>query len=224
MANNGISKATMSFLKDLKKNNDRAWFEKHRDRFEAAHEEFSQTAQGLIEQIARLDPGIRPVSLKDSIFRIYRDVRFSRDKSPYKPHFSFFAARGGRKSKYAGYYVHLEPGSCFIGGGIYHPEPENLMKIRTAIATRGEELRRIVQAVPFRKYYKGLEGDRLKNPPRQYAKDHPLAEFLCFKDFIASAKLKDTEVTGDLAGACIMRFRALLPFNRWLSRAVDQDS
>ncbi len=221
MANNGISKETMKFLSDLKKNNDRGWFEKNKDRFNAAQADFNQTATELIERLGKLDPSIRPVELKDCVFRIYRDVRFSRDKSPYKTHFAFFAARGGRKSKYAGYYVHIEPGDCMLGGGIWHPEPENLARLRGAIASRGAELRKILAAPGFKKLYPELEGDRLKSPPKQYARDHAQADLLCHKDFIVSAKLSNAEVSGDLIKACLDRFKPLVAFNRWLSQAVD---
>lgn len=219
-----ISPATIQFLKGLKKNNNREWFHAHKDEYEAAATEFVGFVRVLIERLTKVDPTLMHVSPAECLFRIYRDVRFSSDKSPYKPHLSAFIAVGGRKSKYAGYYVHIQPGYNFMGGGVYHPEPEALESIRRTIVARGGELRKIVNNATFKKSFKEMEGDRLKRVPRAYSQDHPMADLICWKDFIVSKSVPDSVLTKDLIGECIKHFKILKPFNVWLSRAVGDSS
>ncbi|MCE9597838.1 MAG: DUF2461 domain-containing protein [Spirochaetia bacterium] len=215
-----ISRATLQFLKGLAKNNNREWFHAHRADYDAAATEFVGFVRVLIERLAKVDPTLQHVAPAECLFRIYRDVRFSSDKSPYKPHLSAFIALGGRKSRYAGYYVHIQPGSNFMGGGVYHPEPDALESIRRTISARGSELRKIINNAAFKKSYKQMEGDRLKRVPRAYTEDHPMADLICWKDFIVSRSIPDEVLTKDLIGECIKHFKLLKPFNAWLSRAV----
>ncbi|MBL8018598.1 MAG: DUF2461 domain-containing protein [Leptospirales bacterium] len=219
-----ISPATIQFLKGLKKNNNREWFHAHKDEYDAAATEFVGFVRVLIERLTKVDPTLSQVSPAECLFRIYRDVRFSSDKSPYKPHLSAFIAVGGRKSRYAGYYVHIQPGYNFMGGGVYHPEAEELESIRRAIASRGGELRKIINNQTFKKSFKEMEGDRLKRVPRAYSEDHPMADLICWKDFIVSRSIPDAILTKDLIGECIKHFKILKPFNVWLSRAVGEPS
>lgn len=218
----GISAQTLKFLGDLAKNNNRQWFDAHRPAYEAARLEFSGFVRELAEKIARFDPLVAGVDIHKCIFRVHRDVRFSRDKTPYKAHFSAFIAKDGKKSKYPGYYIHVEPGGSMAAGGIYHPEPQNLALIRAQAAEDGSSLKRILAGSSFKKAFPaGLEGDRLKSPPRTYSKDHPHADLLCMKDFIVVSRIADRALNAGLLKEAEAKFRIMLPFQNWLARAVD---
>jgi uncharacterized protein (TIGR02453 family) len=218
----GVSEDLLKFLKGLAKNNNREWFDAHRSQYDSARLEFTAFVRELAETIARFDPLVAGVDVHKCIFRVHRDVRFSKDKTPYKAHFSAFIAKDGKKSKYPGYYIHVEPGESMAAGGIYHPEPENLALIRAKAARDGSALRKILNAPAFRKAFpKGLEGDRLKSPPRTYAKDHPHADLLCMKDFIVVSRIPDSELAGGLLKTAEERFKLMLPLQKWLSDAVD---
>lgn len=219
----GVSPELLAFLKGLKKNNDRTWMEARREDYESARIEFSGFVRELLEGIVKFDPALRGVDVHDCIFRIHRDVRFSRDKSPYKPHFAAFLAKDGKKSKYPGYYIHIEPGGeSMAAGGIYHPLPENLALIRAKAAVDGNALKKILASGDFKKRFKkGLEGDRLKTVPRMFAKDHPHGDLLCLKDFIVTAAIPDAVLSKDLLKESLSVFRAMLPLQKWLASAVS---
>src|SRR5687767_655728 len=125
-----LQASTIKFLKDLAKNNNKPWFDKHRTAYDAARIDFASFIQNVIDQHAKNDATIKPLVAKDCMFRINRDIRFSKDKTPYKKNFAASINKGGRKSMLAGYYFHLEPGQTFVGGGVYQPMPEELKKLR----------------------------------------------------------------------------------------------
>jgi uncharacterized protein (TIGR02453 family) len=160
---------------------------------------------------------------KDSIFRIFRDVRFSKDKTPYKPHFSAYFSRGGRKAPDAGYYVHIQPGSkSFVAGGLWMPEGPLLKSARQEIDYNFKEFQGILNKASFKKLYPKLEGERLKTLPQGYTADNPAIEFLKMKSFIASAKLTDKEIASKDAETVILeRFTAMKPLVEFLNRALD---
>jgi len=216
----GVSQNLQKFLRGLAKNNNRPWFDAHREQYEAARLEFTSFVRELIERIAEFDPLVRGVDVHSCLFRIHRDVRFSRDKTPYKAHFSAFIAKDGKKSKYPGYYIHIEPGENMAAGGIYHPLPENLALLRAKAAEKGSSLKKILDEPVFKKAFPQLEGDRLKSPPRTYSKEHPHADLLCMKDFIVVSKIKDQDLSGNLMKTALSRFRLMLPFQKWLADAV----
>ena len=220
-----ISPSTLQFLSDLKENNNRDWFTANKARYEAAHKEFLQFTDALITGIGQFDPGIAHYTAKDCVFRIYRDVRFSKDKSPYKTHFGAHVTAAPKKSEIhtrAGYYLHLEPGGTFLAGGAYLPESNWLKAIRQEIAYCTEEFEGILNNPDFSRYFGTLEGEKLKKLPGGYAADHPAIEWLKHKSFLASHSCTDLQVVQpDFLQHCAGVFQALHPFDQFLNRAMD---
>lgn len=220
-----ISPSTLRFLADLKANNNREWFTANKGRYTAAHAEFLAFTDALIAGIARFDPGIAHYTAKDCVFRIYRDVRFSKDKSPYKTHFGTHVTAAPKKSEIhtrAGYYLHLEPGGTFLAGGAYLPESKWLKAIRQEIAYCTEEFTGILNDQDFKKYFGGIEGEKLARPPKDYTADHPAIEWLKHKSFLASHACTDEQVLSDgFLRHSTDVFRALHPFDQFLNRSTD---
>lgn len=220
-----IGPSTLQFLSDLKVNNNREWFTANKARYTAAHAEFLAFTDALIAGIARFDPGIAHYTAKDCVFRIYRDVRFSKDKSPYKTHFGAHVTAAPKKSEIhtrAGYYLHLEPGGTFLAGGAYLPESKWLKAIRQEIAYCTEEFTGILNDRDFKKYFGGIEGEKLTRSPKDYPADHPAIEWLKHKSFLASHACTDEQVLSDgFLRHCADVFQALHPFDQFLNRSTD---
>lgn len=220
-----LTQPTLQFLTDLKAHNDRDWFTANKPRYEAAYAEFTQFVQALIGEIAKFDRGIAHFTAKDCVFRIYRDVRFSKDKSPYKTHFGAHVTAAPKKSEIhtrAGYYLHLEPGGSFLAGGAYLPESNWLKAIRQEIAYCTEEFKGILNRPDFHRYFGTMEGEKLKKLPSGYAADHPAIEWLKHKSFLASHSCTDKQVLQPgFLQHCAEVFRALHPFDQFLNRAMD---
>jgi uncharacterized protein (TIGR02453 family) len=213
---------TLRFLKKLKDHNDREWFEKHKNEYLEAKEEYAALVDKLITGIRKFDKKIAAtLSAKDCMFRIYRDVRFSKNKKPYKTNMGASIDPGGKKSLIAGYYLHAEPGASFLAGGVYMPEPAMLQSIRQEIDYTPEPLLKIMKSAGFRKYFNGLdEEDKLKTVPKGFAKDHPQIELLKNKHFLVSHPLTDKELSGKNAEKLILDgFRAMFPFLEYLREA-----
>lgn len=224
MAN--ISSSTLQFLTELKGNNNRDWFTANKARYEAANKEFHQFVDALILEIQKFDPSIAHYTAKDCVFRIYRDVRFSKDKSPYKTHFGAHVTAAAKKSEIhtkAGYYFHLEPGGeTMLAGGAYLPEGQWLKAIRQEIAYNTAEFNSILNGKDFLRYFGEIEGEKLKTTPKDYAADHPAIELLKHKSFLATHKLSDEQILSDgFLGHCATVFKALQPFDAFLNRAMD---
>jgi len=185
----------LDFLKKLAKNNNRVWFEKHKDTYLLAKENFEKLVTVYLEELIKFNPELASLNPKKLPFRIYRDVRFSKDKSPYKNNMGAGFSPNGKLVEEPGYYLHVEPGRCFIAGGIYMPNPENLSKVRQEIDYNGENLDKIMKDKKFKKWFKDFsEFDKLKTVPKGYAKDHPRLEWLKHKTFIVSHSFTDAEV------------------------------
>lgn len=212
----------LSFLKKLAKNNDREWFDTHKDEYLACREVFEKFVQEVMDGILKFDKKIDPdTTAKSSIFRIYRDVRFSRDKTPYKTHFAASMNPGGRKSEEAGYYLHIQPGNCFAAGGVWMPPPGMLQAIRQEIDYNGARLDKIMKAADFKKYFAGLdEEDKMKTAPKGYDKDHPRIESLKNRHFLVSHTFKDKEISPK---KCIEVFKAMHPLMEFLREASHKD-
>ncbi len=214
---------TLTFLSQLREHNDRDWFQAHRKDYEAAAADFREFAARLITEVSRFDESVKTLTPKDVVFRINRDVRFSKDKSPYKTHFGAFLAPEGRTSGYAGYYFHLEPGgNSMIAGGLHVPPTPALSKIRAAIDENPEALAKIIGAAAFRKRFTAFEGaERLKTVPRGYAKDHPAAELLRLKSFTVRQNVEDSDIikSGFLKQA-VKDFRIIQPFIDFINTAL----
>lgn len=218
-----ISQDTISFLKELKEHNSKEWFDNNRNRYQVARKEFIAQMGRLIEIVQQIDSSVGQIEPKNTIFRINRDIRFSKDKSPYKTNFGGVIAKGGiRKSPYGCYYFHLEPGMSFIGGGIYTPEPKILKTVREDIYGRPEEFRNIIDNKEFKALFGGLWGDKLIRPPKGFPSDFPEVELLKHKHYTVLHHVSDEIVlSGDFENYASKLFETLLPFNNFLNRAID---
>lgn len=215
-----IDKSTLLFLTDLKQHNDREWFNQNRKRYEAAKLNYESFVQEVIHGITTFDPIFRGLEAKSCTFRINRDIRFSADKSIYKTHMGAFIVRGGKKNgdKYTGYYVHVEPGNSFIAGGAHIPPAGWLKAIRENIAERGDELLKIINNKNFKKYFGGIDGEKLRTAPKGFPKDHPHVELLKLKSYIAEKSFTDEEITsGECLDEIVKEFRTMKPFNDFLT-------
>ncbi|MCB0655799.1 MAG: DUF2461 domain-containing protein [Saprospiraceae bacterium] len=220
-----ISKSTFQFLKDLKDNNNREWFQDNKPRYEAAREDFMTFIDALIARISVFDPSIAHFRAKDCVFRIYRDVRFSKDKSPYKTALGAHVSSAAKKSEIhsrAGYYIHLEPGASMLAGGAYLPESGWLKAIRQEIDYNRDEFKQILANPDFQHYFGTIEGEKLKTSPQGYPADHPEIELLRMKSFLASNNCPDKLVTStDFLDHATKAFQALYPFDRFLNRSTE---
>ena len=212
-----LNKETLKFLRDLTKNNNREWFNENKEKYTAAHENVLSFVEAIIAEIAEFDEEIGRTDAKKSLFRIYRDVRFSKDKSPYKTNFG--AGLGmGKGSKISGYYLHIEPGKSFLAGGVYHPEVSVLKEIRKEISENGEEFLQILTEKNFKKNFKELSADdKLVKVPQGFEKENPMAEYLKHKSFVVTYPLDDKDLLDENAAKNISEiFRSIQPLNRFL--------
>lgn len=224
-----LEQSTIQFLKSLTKNNNKPWFDANRSKYESARTNFEGFIQNLINAHGKKDASIASLVAKGCMFRINRDVRFSKNKDPYKNNFGASINKGGKKSAFAGYYFHLEPGNSFVGGGIWMPMPAETQKIRQEIDYCFDEFKKIVGAKKFKEVYKTLDQDaelKLANVPKGYAKDNPAADYLKYKSWIAMRTISDAElVNKDLLKKSTEAFAALQPLLEFLNRAVgDKES
>lgn len=185
----------LKFLKTLSKNNDRAWFEKNKGDYLQAKEEFELFVEKVLKELIKFNSSLAGLNPKKLPFRIYRDVRFSKDKSPYKINMGAGFSPNGKLVQEPGYYLHIQPGGSFVAGGIYMPDPANLSKIRQEIDYNGEKLEKIMRDKKLKKWFKSFSDfDKLKTVPKGYAKDHPRLDWLKHKTFIVSHAFTDAEV------------------------------
>lgn len=211
-----------SFLNALKENNNRDWFHANKSKYKMAHKEVENLLNVLIPEIRKFDKSIDLLAPKDCLFRIYRDVRFSKDKRPYKTNVGAVISRGGRKSPYAAYYLHLEPGNSFIGGGVYHPPSDVLKAVRQEIYYHAEEFKKIIHDKAFKLNFGELKGDKLVRPPKDFPKDFPDIELLKFKDYVVMQGLEDELVhSDDFLQHTINVFQSMKDFNDFLNRGID---
>jgi uncharacterized protein (TIGR02453 family) len=220
-----LQSSTLKFLKNLKKNNNKPWFDAHRKEYEAAKEDFENFIQAVLDKHSKNDPDLRELTAKKCMFRINRDIRFSKDKSPYKTNFGASMDKGGKKSGFAGYYFHLEPGKSFLGGGLWMPQPDALKKVRQEIDYCLDEFKKVINARKFKMIYGDLyadEGTLLSKVPQGFEKDNPAAEYLKFKSWLVLADLSDADLTSkDLVKKTIDAFSTLQPFVKFLNRPLE---
>jgi len=219
----GFPREGIDFLKSLKRNNNRPWFEKHKPDYESF---VKLPVQSLIVALRPHFERFAPefdVNPKRSIFRIYRDVRFSKDKTPYKTHAAaHFVLRGKPKGvEGSGYYLHIEPGEVFIGGGIYMPDNDQLKKIRSAIADHSDQFLSIVHLPKFKKTFGKLEGEKLQRVPKGYEPDHAMAEWLKHKQFFVWIEWPESKCLKDKFVAEVAEvYKAATPLVRFLNEAM----
>ena len=216
-----ITKDILQFLGELKQNNTREWFAQNKQKYEKANKSLLTLVEQLIPVVQRIDASIGVLAPKDCVFRIYRDTRFSPDKTPYKTNMGAYFARGGRKSIYAGYYMHLEPGSSLLAGGIWMPEPEALKRIRQEIYYNSAEFKSLLAAKSFKDYFGALsEEGKLKNPPRDFPADFPDIDLLKNKNFTMFHALDDATVCSEDFPLLFTKvFEAMKPVNDFLNKA-----
>lgn len=218
---------TLQFLTKLKKNNSREWFNEHRNDYEAAKENFIELVNQILANTSQFDQELSLLTYKDCIFRINRDVRFSKNKDPYKNNMAAYFVKGGKKSWLAGYYFHCEPeGKSFIGGGLYGGEPDQIKKVRQEIDYNWEEFKGILQNKKFKKTFGDLsreEGMSLIREPKGYEKDNPAIDYIKLKNFIVSVPVTDEELTEkQLVKKIINCFATMQPLLQFLNRAMEE--
>jgi uncharacterized protein (TIGR02453 family) len=214
-----LQQSTIDFLKSLKDNNNKEWFEKNRKAYDAARADQLAFIEGVLKEMGKWEERVQNIVAKKCLFRINRDIRFSKDKSPYKTSMSFFVTPAGAS---AGYYFHLEPGSVFAGGGLYSIEPDKVKAVRQEIDYNLDEFSEIMNGKSFKKYFSELKGDALKTAPKEYSKDHPAIEWLKHKDFIVSVKIDDKDLTSnDLLKKTNDIYKTMQPFMLFLDRALQ---
>jgi uncharacterized protein (TIGR02453 family) len=218
-----ITKDILNFLKALKGNNNREWFAENKAWYEKSKQDFSEFVELLILEIRKIDNEIGALEAKDCQFRIFRDVRFSKDKSPYKTNFGAYISRGGKKLNFAGYYFHMEPGEYFMSGGVYMPQGPVLKAIRQEIFHRIDEFKDLINAPAFKKNFKGLsEIEKLKTPPKDFPKDFPDIDLLKHKHYIMSKSLNEKELLNpNLIKDARETYKAMVPFNHFLNNVIE---
>jgi uncharacterized protein (TIGR02453 family) len=221
-----LQSSTLKFLKDLKKNNNKPWFDANRKRYEEAKADFANFIQQVIDLHSKKDKSISSLKAKDCLFRINRDVRFSKDKSPYKTNFGASINKGGRKAmNSAGYYFHFEPGQIFVGGGIYQPMPPELNKLRQEVDYCYDEFKKIISAKKFKAVYGDLDKSKefsLTRVPKGYEADNAAADYLKLKSYIAFTTFSDKDVTSkNLLKKTTDAFEALQPLLIFFNRATE---
>ncbi len=213
----------VQFLKELSENNNREWFNDNRVRYHESKDKILFLIDVLINEIKVFDPEIAGVNPKDCMYRIFRDVRFSKDKRPYKTNFGAFIAKGGRKSIYPGYFFHIEEKESFFGGGVYMPQPGPLKAIRNFIAENGTEFLDIMNEPDFKKIYPEMYDHQLKTAPRGFPKDHEFIGLLKYKSFVF-AKRTDNKIIREnrIVEDIVQAYRQLHNANIFLREAMEK--
>jgi uncharacterized protein (TIGR02453 family) len=215
-----IKKSTLEFLNSIKHNNNRDWFVKNRSIYLEAKDNFESFIQEIINKIIDFEPIMKGLEAKSCVYRFNRDIRFSNDKSPYKSHFGAFIVRGGKKNgdKFAGYYIHIEPGQSIIAGGAYMPPTPWLSAIREKIDEEPSELIKIINTKDFIKYFKKIDGEKLKTAPKGYSSDHPNIDLLRFKSYLVVNEVTDEFVLSEKYFDHVIHIiRAMKPLNDFLN-------
>lgn len=214
-----ISKSTFQFLKDIRTNNNREWFAENKPRYQEAYTEIKALGNALLDKMSLHD------ELEEvKIYRVYRDVRFSKNKLPYKTALSGYLKRA-TKLRRGGYYFHIEPGNSFVGGGFWNPNPADLKRIRQEIAANPQELRSILANKQFKQVFGELKGEGVKTAPRGYTIDHPAIELLRKKQFLVYHPFTDKEVLAkNFVDKLDYHFQAMRPFFDYMSEVLTTDA
>ena len=218
-----LQSSTLRFLTNLKKNNNKPWFESNKNAYLLARQDMEGFVQELIDGLGKSDPAIAALKAKDCVFRIYRDVRFSKDKTPYKVSMSAAFNRQGKNAPGAGFYFHCEPGNNMAGGGMWMPTPEELAKIRQEIDYNFDEWKKIIGRPAFKRLFpEGVEGGEvLSRPPKGYEAENPAIEFLKMKSFVVTRTLTNADmVSGSLVKEVLKTFETMKDLTGFLNRAV----
>ncbi len=222
-----IQPETLQFIEDLKKNNNRDWFQSHQDRYNDYKEAYKNIVESFIAEMSKGDESLKHLEFKDCSFRINRDIRFSKDKTPYKTHMGIWMSAGHKNTNLAGYYVHIEKGASFIAGGIHWPDAADLKKVRREIDGFYEDLDKITADTAFKKVFGELDSNEqntLKTSPRDFDKDHPAIEYLKLKSFTATALISDKELASkNFVAETSKKMLVLKPLVAFLNRALTTE-
>lgn len=219
-----LQASTIKFLKDLKKNNNKPWFEKNKHVYLDAKEDIEIFVAQVIEGLGKIDATIKPLQAKSATYRIYRDVRFSKDKTPYKINMGAYLNKGGKKMPTAGYYFHCEPGRNMAGGGLWMPMAPELNKVRQEIDYNFAEWTKLIGDRTFKKIFQdGLEReDVLSRPPKGYDDENPAIEFLKLKSFIVTRTFTDAELQAkSFLKELLKTFEAMGGFVQFINRSLE---
>lgn len=221
-----LLKESLQFIDDLTANNNRDWFLDNKKRYEKFKADYQSLVAAFLAEMKPLDPSLEFLEVKNCTFRINRDIRFSKDKTPYKNHLGIWMSSGIKGNNRAGYYIHIGKTESFIAGGFYSPEAEDLKKVRKEIAFFYEDLEEIVSEKSFQEIFGNLDqGNSLKNAPKDYEKDHPAIEFLKLKSFTATQKFDCNEATkSDFVQKTVEKLIVLKPLNDFLNRALSTEN
>lgn len=213
-----IEKASLKFLKDISKNNNREWFSENKPRFQEANQNIKEFMLALEAELNKTD-----VIEKAKLFRIYRDVRFSKDKTPYNGHFSMSFSREGAFRR-GGYYLRIKPNETMIGGGFWRPESKDIKLIRSHISDDSKPLRKILKSKKFKDTFGEIQGEQLQNAPRGYDVDHKDIDLLKYKSFVATRTMKDKDVTSEnFMQEVVKTFKNVRPFFDYMTDILTHD-
>jgi uncharacterized protein (TIGR02453 family) len=218
-----LQSTTLKFLKDLKKNNDKPWFDKNRNRYETAKTDFYLLVEKLIPAIAKFDAPIGQLAVKECVFRINRDVRFSKNKSPYKTNMACYFNQSGKNGLGAGYYLHIEPGNNMVAGGIWMPEPSVLAGIRQEIDYNLKDWKKIIEQKHFKNNFTNgvTSNDTLVRPPKGYDENNPAIEFLKMKSFVVTKPFVNADLEkNNFVQEVAATFKNMKPFIDFLNTAL----
>lgn len=212
-----LSQSTLQFLKELAENNNRDWFTENRKRYETSKKDLEKLVEAVLKGVSEFE-SLPNTEVKDCIFRINRDVRFSKDKSPYKQWFSAAVGPGGRHSGRTDFYLHIQPGESFLGAGMWAPTPKHLAKFRQEIDFNPQELKSIIESPAFREYFPEIWGESLQRMPKGYPEDHPDIALLKRKQLFFMHKYSDTDVTSPgFAAEIVKGCRLIKPYCDYLN-------
>jgi len=218
MKSTHIETSTLKFLKDIKKNNDREWFARNKPRYQEELAKFKSFSNTFLDEMNKMD------EIEDlKVFRIYRDSRFSKDKTPYKTNFAGRFKRATARRR-GGYYFQIQPGGSFLAGGFWAPNPPDLKRIRQEIEMDDKSLRKIINAATFKKTFGELTGKKVLTAPRGFAKDHPAIDLLRYKQFIVYRHFTDKEIKDPkFLKEAVKTYKAVRPFFNFMSEVLTTD-
>ncbi|MBA4166622.1 MAG: DUF2461 domain-containing protein [Chitinophagaceae bacterium] len=221
-----FQQASLQFLKDLTRHNQKEWFEKNRKKYESTKKELEEFTGEIIKKISKFDDSVAHLEVKECLFRINRDVRFSKDKSPYKNHMAMYISKGGKKAVNPGYYFHLEPGNSYVAGGLWMPMAPELKKVRQEIDYSWDEFKKIFNNRKFKAAFNDFrrgEEEVLSRPPKGYDENNAAIAYLKLKSWIVSARITDEElVSKDLIKKVAAHFETMNPMVQFFNQALDE--
>jgi uncharacterized protein (TIGR02453 family) len=223
-----LNTSTLEFFRDLRHNNNKEWFDKNRKRYESVKTDYLNLADGILSEMKKYDSALDILTPKDCTFRINKDIRFSKDKSPYKTNLGIALHPYGKKMQLAAYYIHIEEGQSFVGGGLWMPDAPLLSKVRKEIHYFYNEFNDILSNADFKKTYGDIdieENQKLSRPPKGYEADDPAIEYLKLKSFTATVQVDDKMLNSEkFISETVKSLRILKPFINFINRGLMSDA